>query len=265
MLTTLPGGEYLLPASLQPAFLVILDGEISLHHEGRTEKMASFSLCGSTRGPRHATATHGCRIFTLSVRVGRLPCLVDLSAVSLIDHWVSLGELLKGDERGVWECCTARLATPQITVSERVDAVLRFLSSLRSRRAVIRPDLFVAPELFRHSPRILAAQYGLSLRQFERRFLSSYGQSLRAFNRQKRCSQFLAAFLDTADQSSEKWAEQALSGGYYDQSHFYHDIRHFTGYTPAQLKAGIGSDDPAFWPYRITSETLHRLFGPVGY
>ena len=40
LLKTLPGGPYLLPAGLQPLFLLILRGRITLHHAGRDTVLA---------------------------------------------------------------------------------------------------------------------------------------------------------------------------------------------------------------------------------
>ena len=65
--------------------------------------------------------------------------------------------------------------------------------------------------------------------------------------------------------ASELAAGLAALGGYYDQAHLHRDLLSFTGYSPSALLAGVASDDPAFWPYRLAREQLQSLFGPGGY
>ena len=80
----------------------------------------------------------------------------------------------------------------------------------------------------------LAREYGLGLRQFERRFSSAVGLSPKLFCRMRR---FLGVFSVMAGQPL-KWVEAALACGYFDQSHLIRDFKQFTGETPAVLLAG---------------------------
>lgn len=286
LLKTLPGGPYLLPAGLQPLFLLILRGRITLHHAGRDIVLAPFLLCGGTRGIRRASAEPGTRILTLSLQPGRLRQLLPLPPLAVMEEALPLADLLAGEARGealrLAELAAGTKAAAagagQVPASETTASEAALLAALfaclqgwRARQAAA-PDLVLPPPAWNAPVSELAANLGLGLRQFERRFLQSYGQPFKSYRRQARCSQLLARFLarpaaaDAAD--SPAWAglaDLAALGGYYDQAHLHRDLLRFTGYSPRALLAGVAGDDPAFWPYRLAREQLQRLFGPHGY
>ena len=135
-----------------------------------------------------------------------------------------------------------------------------FLQALPAMQLQRASDL-VVPEnwLFRPLSDIADA-FALSPRQLERRFRQSYGQNLRAFRQQTRCSRMLVDLVFGRRQFAA-WADIATSAGYFDQAHLSRDLRRFTGYTPAQLGRQLAIDDPALWPYRLSSQQVSLLFG----
>lgn len=77
---------------------------------------------------------------------------------------------------------------------------------------------------------------GLSLRQFERRFVQQLGVKPKVFSRIVR----FEAALDTKARSLTKsWTDVAHEFGYYDQMHMVHDFRVFTAGTPTQALGEI--------------------------
>jgi AraC-like DNA-binding protein len=48
-----------------------------------------------------------------------------------------------------------------------------------------------------------------------------------------RVLRFQGVIASVASQSSVDWSDLALGSGYYDQAHFTHDFRAFSGMTPA--------------------------------
>lgn len=263
MVKTLPGGSYLLPAGIHPIFLVILRGEILIDRQNGPQPMARICLCGGTRGILRAWAAPATRILTLAVQPGQLRRLVDFHALTIMDDWVAFDDFLAGSERGEAARCEAAFAACH-DAARQAEAFLILLSALRRHRAGEAADLTLPMEYFSLSPKALAGHFGLSLRQFERRFLASYGQPLRSLRQQLRCARLLASFVCGQGRIGS-WADLAADFGYCDQSHLTHDLVRFTGYTPGQLAAGIAGDDPAFWPYRISPLEMVRLFGPSGY
>jgi AraC-like DNA-binding protein len=77
----------------------------------------------------------------------------------------------------------------------------------------------------------MAGRAGLSLRQFERRFVQQVGVSPKRF---ARIARFEAALDRMARSPEGSWTEIAYRFGYYDQMHMVHDFSRFTGETPTR-------------------------------
>ncbi len=80
----------------------------------------------------------------------------------------------------------------------------------------------------------LAENAGLSVRSLERKFKSAAGFSPKRFARilrfQSAIGQYQSRFEDLTS--------LGLECGYYDQAHFIHDFKEFSGYTPSQYFLG---------------------------
>jgi AraC-like DNA-binding protein len=82
--------------------------------------------------------------------------------------------------------------------------------------------------------RDVAEQVGFSSRHFMELFREQTGLTPKAFQRVRRFQQVLHLLhLD----SEPNWASVALRCGYYDQAHFIHDFREFSGMTPGEYAA----------------------------
>jgi transcriptional regulator GlxA family with amidase domain len=73
-------------------------------------------------------------------------------------------------------------------------------------------------------------QIGLSERRFIRLFAEQVGLTPKLFCRVQR---FQKVLRHIARSSSIDWTEIALSCGYFDQAHFIHDFRAFSGINPS--------------------------------
>lgn len=257
LLTTLPGGPYLLPATLQPMLLIILSGEIRLElPDGSNRRLPQLGLSGATSGICRASATPGTQILLAAVLPGQLPRLFGLPASAVIEEFVPLDDLLP---RPMLAELSEKLAASGSS-REQVDHCERFLLSLQAMQTQRAADL-VVPENWLFRPVIdIADAFALSPRQFERRFRHSYGQSLRAFRQQARCSRMLIDLV-FGRREFDAWADIATSAGYFDQAHLSRDLRRYTGYAPARLGRQLAADDPALWPYRLSAQQVSRLFG----
>lgn len=257
LLTTLPGGPYLLPATHQALILFILNGEIRLHlPNGEVRRLPGFGLSGATSGTRCAAATPGTRILLAAVLPGQLPRLLGLPASAVSEAFVPLDELLP--RQGVAEL-GEKLAASAIPTGQVAHCV-SYLLALAAAQIQRGADLVVPADwLFRPLTEISKA-FSLSPRQFERRFSHSYGQSLRAYRQQARCSRML---LDQVfgRRKLASWADIATRAGYFDQAHLSRDLRRYTGYAPAMLGRQLAGDDPALWPYRLSSQQISLAFG----
>ena len=77
----------------------------------------------------------------------------------------------------------------------------------------------------------MAGRAGLSLRQFERRFVQQVGISPKRF---ARIARFEAALDRMARSPQGSWTEIAHRFGYYYQMHMVHDFSRFTGEPPTR-------------------------------
>ena len=76
----------------------------------------------------------------------------------------------------------------------------------------------------------LAARAGLSLRQFEKRFMQQVGMRPKLF---ARIARFEAALEHKARFATKSWTDVSQAFGYYDQMHMIHDFAEFTGESPS--------------------------------
>ena len=77
----------------------------------------------------------------------------------------------------------------------------------------------------------VAQRIGLSQRRFIQVFKQEVGISPKLFSRVRRFQQVLELMRNEA---APNWARLALECGYFDQSHFIHDFRNFSGLTPTE-------------------------------
>jgi len=82
----------------------------------------------------------------------------------------------------------------------------------------------------------LARDFGLSTRQFERRFQATVGLPPKLFAQMQRFNRVFPLIEDP----SRNWVDAALECGYYDQAHLIRDCKRFSGTTPERLLAEDG-------------------------
>jgi AraC-like DNA-binding protein len=255
--SSLPGGSYLVPATLHPMLLIILSGEIWRElPNGREVPLPQLGLSGATSRTRRANATPGTQILLASVLPGQLPRLFGLPASAVIEEFVPLVDLLP---RPMLTELSEKLAA-SASLSSRVAHCESFLQTLPAMQVQRASDLVVPEDWLFRPLSDIADAFALSPRQLERRFRQSYGQSLRAFRQQARCSRMLVELVFGRRQFAA-WADIATSTGYFDQAHLSRDLRRFTGYAPALLGRQLAKGDPALWPYRLSSQQVSLLFG----
>lgn len=85
----------------------------------------------------------------------------------------------------------------------------------------------------------LAETAGLSVRQFERRFVQQVGLRPKLF---ARIARFQAALESKARFAGKTWTEVAHLCGYHDQMHMIHDFTKFTGGTPREVLSQTVAD-----------------------
>jgi methylphosphotriester-DNA--protein-cysteine methyltransferase len=159
---------------------------------------------------------------------GAFPFL-GLPASELHDQHVSL-DALWGN--------SARTLRERLLEAETVDARLRVLEqALLARRTWVgglHPAVQFALEEFQAGPHMrtiaeVTRQIGLSPRRFIEVFREQAGMTPKLFCRVRRFQQVVQSI---AAGRQVEWTEVALAGGYFDQAHFIHDFRAFSGLSP---------------------------------
>ena len=105
-----------------------------------------------------------------------------------------------------------------------------------------------------HRVSAMATASGLSIRQFERRFLAQVGVPPKLY---ARIIRFNAVLDHKLQFPSRPWSRIANDHDYYDQMHFVHDCRAFTGEPPSRFLAQL-DDLPAFHTFFATADRPRR-------
>jgi AraC-like DNA-binding protein len=129
------------------------------------------------------------------------------------------------------------LATPRI--DDMFALAEQYLVAQLVRPLELHPAVRFARQQFCKRPHQISvagvlAEISLSQRHFIRVFHEQIGLTPKAFCRVRRFQRI----LETVHGAQEvDWADVALVCGYYDQAHFIHDFREFSGLTPTQYLA----------------------------
>jgi AraC-like DNA-binding protein len=125
----------------------------------------------------------------------------------------------------------------KFAVLERV--LLSAARTLTRHRAVDFALRELAIPLEQRSIPEVAGAIGMSQRRFLDRFRGEVGMAPKLYARVRRFQAVVATVQNLRDVD---WTDIAAACGYFDQSHFIHDFRAFSGFTPAQYFARRGAD-----------------------
>lgn len=147
----------------------------------------------------------------------------------------------------IWGPCAGELRERLLasrTLQERFEVLENFL--LRKAVTPLRSHGLVQSAIERLSetsdpPLVgsLAEDSGLSHKHFIEVFYRNVGLTPKRFRRIRRFQWALASLRRTP---SRGWLDLAAECGYYDQAHFIHDFRAFSGFTPTQFSLQSGAD-----------------------
>jgi AraC-like DNA-binding protein len=191
-------------------------------------------LSGPSRHYRRFVTGEDFGIFGAYLYPFAIPKLLSLSSTELSNQMPDLDVLLGGSAKDLEE--KVMLAANNI---ERVKLVSVFLEKQFSKTR--EPDNSIVSSIKHiiHSKGLVniektATDFFLSKRQFERKFKESSGFSPKFFSRIIRF-QSAVKHHGIKDKSL---TEIAYDCGYYDQSHFIHEFKEFSGYHPKHFFSG---------------------------
>ena len=125
------------------------------------------------------------------------------------------------------------------TTQQRSQIIQRYLQLQLSRNGYIDKGIeFCVNEIKQAkgqiSVNVLADKAGISNRQLVRRFDKCIGLSPKEFIR---ITKFIGSLDRLSYPKGQSLTEIAVDSGYYDQAHFIHDFREFSGMTPTDYQA----------------------------
>ena len=133
------------------------------------------------------------------------------------------------------EVCGCGLRERLLTTADprqRCRIVEQALLSMAAGRLTLRPEIAFAAKSLEAGWKVsdVIAQTGFSARHFTEIFRTAVGLNPKTYSKIRRFQSVLRAIQTTP---GPDWSDIALSCGYFDQSHFNHDFRAFSGITPS--------------------------------
>jgi|SRR5699024_57381 len=221
-------------ADVSPELIFHYKGQFNLLTPDEGDK--SYFLSG-IHGPSHTVSRFSTNksfgIFGAYLYPHVIPELFEIPTTEFKSEMVDMETLLGPDGR--------QLKDKMLSAPDN-QARLTILSDYLSAKLQVRsnkPAVFEAIEHIIQQRGLIrvnevASKCGLSERQFGRNFKKASGFTPKFFARIVRFQTAMESFgLET-----QTMAEIALKCGYYDQSHFIHEFKEFSGYLPGEFFAG---------------------------
>lgn len=177
---------------------VLPDGrmELVVHHASRPKDQAESFVTGQLTRPLHIEPTGPMLTHGVRIRPAAAGAFLNLPADELTGHFVTLK------------------MQPATRLPDA--AITRAVALIERSAGTIRMDQ-------------ITQAVNLSPRQFDRRFLAAVGLPPKAFARIIRFQALLASYRA---EDFPRWADLALTCGFYDQSHLANEFRQFAGVSP---------------------------------
>lgn len=226
----LPNGESGIVFDLRESPVLIYDAE----NVARYESFAPAIFCGARTDCFVIDTSRQERVIGIQFRPGGAFPFLKMPAGEVANNTYSLDDVWPG--RGA-QLRETLLDAPNVTA---MFAMLeRALLEQLKDSAELHPAVVFAAGLLARSDasvrvRDVADRVGLSSRRFMELFRDQTGLAPKAFQRVRRFQKVLRGLRAG---SEENWTGLAYRCGYYDQAHFIHDFRLFSGMTPGEYVA----------------------------
>lgn len=200
----------------------------------KIEQSFTAGISGQSQKFRRFITRENFGIFGVYLYPYAVPQLFSFSATDVSNQIVSLAELLGKEGAEL----TEKMLTA-IDNTHRTLLISAFLEKRLDRKSErISPVIHAVNQVIHAEElvnvRALAKNFDLSTRQFERKFKELAGFSPKLFSR-------IIRFQSAAGRygaNLPRLTDIAYDCGYYDQSHFIHDFKEFSGYHPKTFFSG---------------------------
>lgn len=228
------------PANTYACLNVVTQGEVRLHDMQRPPLPPVF-LTGPYAMPHQTYASAPLQSLSIVLQPWLLTEWFGLSPRELVDGWIDCAQLERLKNSGVKDALRGAVGEP-----ERLPSALQQLACPGTAIGIEAAALSaLLADL--QSVAAAAAQLGIGVRQFERRFSAMFGLNPRRWLRIKRFESSLVRLA----RDDASLAGAAADAGYADQPHMTRDFRRTAGHTPAQAKdAIVAPDAPGCWAFK---------------
>ena len=226
--------ERLLPNGESGIVIDLRDGPMCIYDAEMPNTFQSFEpavFCGARTDCFVIDTSRQERVIGIQFHAGGAFPFLDLPASEVADDTYSLDD--------VWPGC-ATVLRDELMSAGGVNAMFAILErALMSRLAktfCLHPAVaFAVGQLARPVQNLrvgdVADRVGFSSRRFIELFRDQTGLTPKAFQRVRRFQHVLQSLRQKSDGN---WAALAANCGYYDQAHFIHDFKTFSGMTPGE-------------------------------
>ena len=236
-------GRVVVPASplAQLTFFIeggsLLPAEHGQQGQQRQQRLLNQAfVCGPMSRAMPAEWQPGTTFVSALIEPSRFAGLFGLPLNLLLNLPVPLDDAIPGLPYGALQ--ERLLATRN--AARWVELMSDWLLRLAARREDALRAAFRLPAALLFCPaETIALQHGISVRQFERRFLAAYGQNLRDSRRLARYARALAMMMSGPQPLPRgQLTRIAMDAGYHDQAHMVRDFSGLLGQAPGGLMAG---------------------------
>ena len=201
------------------------------YRDGIVELRPNVVLVGEVRRHVIVHPPEVVHLFGVRFHPGGMRPFFDCSITEIADRMLDLRDVWGGLAAEIEErVCEGRSSAERAVLLERI-----LLARLREKRMEDPAVEWSVRAIAAHGGQIsipsIAGSIGISERQLERRFRHAVGIAPKAFARVARFQRIFRAFEQHGIRRT--WVEIALDCGYYDQAHFIHDFKSFSGQPPA--------------------------------
>ena len=202
--------------------------------DGTVQNAPSIHIVGPTTGPTHVRVVGPVHTFGAGLLPAGWSSLLSFEASLLVNRVVDATELFG---KGLYKTFEEMRATTSLEQRVMIGSAIARQLIERGHNAAFAFARIVDDWLAESpSPNVdcLVAATGLSRRQVERNCKAIYGSPPKLLARKYRA---LKAAISLA--KHEAGAQELIDHGFYDQSHFIREIKHFTGVTPKSISEGL--------------------------
>lgn len=224
--------ERLLPTGTTEVVFDLTDRGMLIRRAGATARFERYRkavVCGPHSGYFTIDAAEPAHVLGIHFRAGGTYPFFGPPAHQLRNAVVPLESVL-GTEADLLRERLRQAETPPAAF----ELLERVLMGLAVRNFERRPAVAYALQRFRDVPRVpsmaaVAEEVGVSQRRFIQVFREEVGLTPKVYCRIRRFQDVLGR-IEQAQRI--KWTDVAYACGYYDQAHFIHDFREFSGLNP---------------------------------